>query len=80
MNNKRKKKRKKKQNKKKYILTTEEYNNIYSNFYNENNYFIKGNHNKLLNSVNPIQSSNKKCKEDKNETLHNLILNFEKNT
>ena len=80
LTNKKKKKRKKKPKKKKYILTPQELNNIYSNFYNENNYFIKGNQNKLPSSVNPIQSSNKNSKEDKNELLHNLILNFERKT
>ena len=79
INNKRKKKRKKKP-KKKYKLTPQELNNIYSNFYNENNLFIKGTQNKLPISVSPIHTSNKNLTKDKNEQLHNLILDFEKKT
>ena len=78
-NGKRKKKRKKKP-KKKYKLTPQELNNLYSNFYNENNYFIKGTQKKLPNSVSPIHISNKNPTKDKNEQLHNLILDFEKKT
>ena len=73
-----KKKKKKKQKKKNYKLTEEELNNIYNNFYNENNNFKNGSQNKIYNSINPIQSSNKNLKKDKNEQLHNLILSFEK--
>ena len=78
-NNKRKKKRKKKP-KKKYNLSPQELNNIYLNFYNENNYFINGTQNKIPNSVSPIRISNKNPTKDKNEQLHNLILDFEKKT
>ena len=78
LNNKRKKKRKKKPKKKLYKLTPEELNNIYSNFYNENNYFIKKTQNKLSNSVIPIQLTNKNTGKEKNDQLHNLILGFEK--
>ena len=73
-----KKKKKKKQKKKNYKLTEEELNNIYINFYNENNNFKNGSQNKIYNSINPIQSSNKSLTKDKNEQLHNLILSFEK--
>ena len=73
-----KKKKKKKQKKKNYKLTEEELNNIYINFYNENNNFKNGSQNKIYNSINPIQSSNKNLTKDKNEQLHNLILSFEK--
>jgi predicted nucleotidyltransferase len=73
-----KKKKKKKPKKKNYKLTEEELNNIYINFYNENNNFKNGTQNKIYNSINPIQSSNKNLIKDKNEQLHNLILNFEK--
>ena len=76
--NKTKKKRKKKPKKKNFALTPEELNNIYNNFYNENNNFIKGSQNKNFNSINPIQSSNNNSIKDKNEKLHNLILSFEK--
>ena len=73
-----KKKKKKKQKKKNYKLTEEELNNIYINFYNENNNFKNGSQNKIYNSINPIQSTNKNLTKDKNEQLHNLILSFEK--
>ena len=73
-----KKKKKKKPKKKIYKLTEEELNNIYINFYNENNNFKNGSQNKIYNSINPIQSSNKNLIKDKNEQLHNLILSFEK--
>ena len=76
--NKAKKKRKKKPKKKNFALTPEELNNIYNNFYNENNNFIKGSQNKNFSSINPIQSSNNNSIKDKNEKLHNLILSFEK--
>ena len=76
----RRKKKRKKKPKKKYKLTPQELNNIYSNFYNENNNFIKGEQTKLFNSVNPIHISNKNPIKDKNEQLHNLILDFEKKT
>ena len=73
-----KKKRKKKSKKKNYKLTQEELNNIYNNFYNENNNFNKSGQNKIINSINLIQTSNKNSINDKNEQLHNLILGFEK--
>ena len=73
-----KKKKKKKKKKKNYKLTEEELNNISINFYNENNNFKNGSQNKIYNSINPIQSSNKNLTKDKNEQLHNLILSFEK--
>ena len=76
----RRKKKRKKKPKKKYKLTPQELNNIYSNFYNENNNFIKGEQTKLFNSVNPIHISNKNPIKDKNEQLQNLILDFEKKT
>ena len=78
MKNKGKKKRKKKPKKKMHKLTPEELNNIYANFYNENNFFIKKTQNKIPNSVSPIQLSNKNSEKDKNEQLHNLILDFER--
>ena len=80
VNKKNKKKRKKKPKKKNYALTQDELNNIYSNFYNENNSFMKNSQNKILTSVNPIQISSKNTTKDKNEQLHNLIINFEKKT
>ena len=73
-----KRKRKKKPKKKIYKLTPEELNNIQSNFYNENNFFIKKSLSKVSNSVSPIKLSNKNSTKDKNERLHNLILDFEK--
>ena len=42
--------------------------------------FIKGTQNKLPISVSPIHTSNKNPTKDKNEQLHNLILDFEKKT
>ena len=75
INKKPKKKRKKKPKKKKFKLTTQELENIYNNFYNENNNFIKGTQNKISNQIQPF---NKNITKDKNELLHNLILNFEK--
>ena len=75
INKKPKKKRKKKPKKKKFKLTTQELENIYNNFYNENNNFIKGIQNKISNQIQPF---NKNITKDKNELLHNLILNFEK--
>ena len=75
INKKPKKKRKKKSKKKKFKLNTQELENIYNNFYNENNNFIKGTQNKISNQIQPF---NKNITKDKNELLHNLILNFEK--
>ena len=72
-----KKKRKKKTKKKNYKLTQQELNNIYTNFYNENNNF-KDLQNKKSNTISPIKISNKNSFKDKNEQLHNLILSFEK--
>ena len=58
-------------------LTTQELDNIYSNFYNDNNNLKKANESKN-NPINFIQPKNN-SELDKNEILHNLILNFEKN-
>ena len=79
INTKHKKKRKKKPKKKNYKLTPQELENIYNNFYNENNNIIKGTQNKISHqNSNQIQPFNKNLLKDKNELLHNLILNFEK--
>ena len=73
-----KKKKKKKNKKKNYKLTEEELNQIYSNFYNENNNFInQNNQNKIIkNKINPIQTNS--STPEKSVILHNLILSFEK--
>ena len=79
INTKPKKKRKKKPKKKNHKLTPQELENIYNNFYNENNNIIKGTQNKISHqNSNQIQPFNKNLLKDKNELLHNLILNFEK--
>ena len=50
-------------------------NQIYSNFYNENNNF--GNQNKnMKNKIIPIQTN--PSPQEKSAYLHNLILSFEK--
>ena len=72
------KKKKKKKAKKKNKLTSEELNNIYANFYNENNDFNNVIQNKLSTVITPIHSYNKNSKKDKNEQLHNLIIDFQK--
>ena len=70
-----KKKKKKKNKKKNYKLTDDEVNQIYSNFYNENNNF--GNQNKnMKNKIIPIQTN--PSPQEKSAYLHNLILSFEK--
>ena len=76
--NKNNKKKKKKKTKKKNQLTSEELNNIYTNFYNENNGLNNIIQNKLPFVVTPIQSQNKNHQKDKNEQLHNLIIGFQK--
>ena len=76
--NKNNKKKKKKKTKKKNQLTSEELNNIYTNFYNENNDLNNIIQNKLPIVVTPIQSQNKNHQKDKNEQLHNLIIGFQK--
>ena len=77
-NNKKKRKKKPKKPKKKNQLTFEELNNIYINFYNENNDFNNAIQNKLPTSITPIQSHCKNSKKDKNEQIHNLIIGFQK--
>ena len=76
--NKNNKKKKKKKTKKKNQSTSEELNNIYTNFYNENNGLNNIIQNKLPFVVTPIQSQNKNHQKDKNEQLHNLIIGFQK--
>jgi len=78
INNKNNKKKKKKKTKKKNHLTSEELNNIYTNFYNENNDLNNVMQNKLSTVITPIQSHNKNSNKDKNEQLHNLIIGFQK--